>query len=289
MAELLDRYTDVIEKALREALPSVDTRYRPLIEAMRYSLLAGGKRIRPALVLAFCEMCGGDVQKAIPFACGIEMIHTYSLIHDDLPCMDNDDFRRGRLSCHKQFGEDVALLAGDALQSEAFRQMASAELPPDRVQAAVRLLADYCGAFGMAGGQMMDLDAVREPLAEDELIQMYSLKTSCLLKAACCLGCVAAGRFDLSDPAAAYGEALGLAFQIQDDILDVIGDEDKIGKPVGSDAQNGKPTLVAQIGLERAKEQVARYTEEAKRALAAFEMKAGELLDFTDTLMKRDR
>ena len=289
MAELLEQYTSMIETALERAIPNGDSRFKRVLDAMRYSLLAGGKRIRPKLVLTFCELCGGDAEKAIPFACAIEMIHTYSLIHDDLPCMDDDDWRRGRPSCHKAYGEDVALLAGDALQSEAFRVLASADLPSDRVQAAVSTLATLCGSIGMVGGQMIDIDAVRQPLSESELLQMYSLKTSCLLKASCCLGCIAAGRLDLCESASAYGEALGLAFQIRDDVLDVIGEAEKLGKPIGSDEKNGKPTLVALIGVDRANELVQRYSEEAKKALVPFESKAVDLLNFTDTLMKRDR
>ncbi len=288
MTELLKRYSVRVEEELEKSVGSVGASYDRLIEAMRYSLMAGGKRLRPLLVLEFCRVCGGDTDKALPFACAVEMIHTYSLIHDDLPCMDDDDYRRGRLSCHKVYGEDVALIAADALQSLAFETAAKADLPPDRIADAVRSLASHSGVHGMVGGQMIDiLMNGRSPSYED-ILKMYSLKTSALLKTACEMGCLAAGKPECLAAADEYADNLGLAFQIRDDILDVIGDQNRTGKAVGSDDKNQKSTVVAFCGLEKASEMVLEYSEKAKQALSCFGEEAADLIRMTDYLVKRD-
>ena len=289
MADLLTRYHDWIERYLDGVLYDVDQPYAGLLDAMKYSLMAGGKRIRPVLVLEFCRLCGGDPDKAMPFAAAIEMVHTMSLIHDDLPCMDNDDFRRGRPSCHKAHGEDVALIAGDALLTEAFYRISQADLPPERIALAVERLAVESGALGMVGGQMIDISKDKSELSDEDMLQMYALKTSCLLSAACQLGCIAAGRFDACKNAADFAYNLGLAFQIRDDILDEIGDSARLGKPTGSDQKNGKETFLARVGMAKAEELVCSYSDAAKKALALFGEDAADLLELTDKLMQRDR
>ena len=223
--------------------------YARLQEAMRYSLLAGGKRIRPVLVLEACRMCGGEVEKALPFACAVEMIHTYSLIHDDLPAMDNDDLRRGRPTNHKEFGEAAAILAGDALLTEAFFALSQAELPPDRIVQAVACLSAQAGHLGMVGGQALDMEEKKRTVPELE--QLQSLKTGALLQAAAELGCIAAGGTPQQRQGLrVYAEKLGRAFQIRDDMLDVMGEQAQLGKPIGSDAELGKSTFAALLGLE---------------------------------------
>ena len=223
--------------------------YARLQEAMRYSLLAGGKRIRPVLVLEACRICGGEVEKALPFACAVEMIHTYSLIHDDLPAMDNDDLRRGRPTNHKEFGEAAAILAGDALLTEAFFALSQAELPPDRIVQAVACLSAQAGHLGMVGGQALDMEEKKRTVPELE--QLQSLKTGALLQAAAELGCIAAGGTPQQRQGLrVYAEKLGRAFQIRDDMLDVMGEQAQLGKPIGSDAELGKSTFAALLGLE---------------------------------------
>lgn len=244
--------------------------YARLQEAMRYSLLAGGKRIRPVLVLEACRICGGEVEKALPFACAVEMIHTYSLIHDDLPAMDNDDLRRGRPTNHKEFGEAAAILAGDALLTEAFFALSQAELPPDRIVQAVACLSAQAGHLGMVGGQALDMEEKKRTVPELE--QLQSLKTGALLQAAAELGCIAAGGTPQQRQGLrVYAEKLGRAFQIRDDMLDVMGEQAQLGKPIGSDAELGKSTFAALLGLEACAGLVEELTTQAAQALAPFE------------------
>ena len=244
--------------------------YARLQEAMRYSLLAGGKRIRPVLVLEACRICGGEVEKALPFACAVEMIHTYSLIHDDLPAMDNDDLRRGRPTNHKEFGEAAAILAGDALLTEAFFALSQAELPPDRIVQAVACLSAQAGHLGMVGGQALDMEEKKRTVPELE--QLQSLKTGALLQAAAELGCIAAGGTPQKRQGLrVYAEKLGRAFQIRDDMLDVMGEQAQLGKPIGSDAELGKSTFAALLGLEACAGLVEELTAQAAQALAPFE------------------
>lgn len=262
-----------------------------VLEAMGYSVSAGGKRLRACLVLEFSKLCGGEPEKALPFACGVEMVHTYSLIHDDLPCMDDDDLRRGKPSCHKQFDEATALLAGDGLLTAAFGVLASAELPPNRIAAAVAELSAKAGAAGMVGGQEMDMaNEQAGPLGVplERLKAAYGGKTCALIEAAAKLGVIAAGGSEAQLLAAErYGRALGMAFQITDDILDVVGDEESFGKPIGSDAQKGKPTYASLLGVDGAKAEAAAYTEEALAALADFDG-SERLAQLTKRLLVRD-
>ncbi|MBR5088321.1 MAG: polyprenyl synthetase family protein [Ruminiclostridium sp.] len=246
-----------------------------VIRAAKYSLSAGGKRIRPVLTLAFCEMCGGDPEKAADAACAIEYMHTYSLIHDDLPCMDDDDLRRGKPSCHKAFGEATALLAGDMLAILPFRTIcASEDIPPEAAVKCVSALSYLCGADGMIGGQQIDTERAGEELPDGLLIPMYSMKTSALLKAACLCGvyCARSPREEeYAEAASEYAENLGLAFQIVDDILDVTGNTVELGKKVGNDADNDKHTYVRTYGLEAAQKAAEEYTRKAVEALDVFD------------------
>lgn len=242
-----------------------------LFDAMEYSLLAGGKRLRPVLAYEFCRMCGGQWQDAAPFAAAIEMIHTYSLIHDDLPCMDNDDFRRGRLTNHKVFGEGMAVLAGDALLTDAFMVASSGKLPqPWTMADAISLMAEGAGSLGMVGGQVLDIMSQERELSEQEVLDIQSRKTGRLINIACCLGAMAGGASQNQFEAAAqFASGLGLAFQIRDDMLDVIGTREEMGKGVGTDAE--KNTFVRLYGLEKCETLVQQYTDYAISALQVFE------------------
>ena len=264
-------YREYIEAYLRETIAVAPMEpQQELFDAMRYSLLAGGKRLRPIFVFDFCRMCGGDWQKAAPFAAAIEMIHTYSLIHDDLPAMDNDDYRRGRPTNHKVYGEAMAILAGDALLTDAFMTAASAELKdPAGISRAIRVLAECAGSLGMVGGQVLDIKSEERVCTEDEVIAIQSRKTGALIRAACLLGVIAAGGSESQISAAeVFANRLGLAFQIRDDMLDVIGTQEEMGKGVGTDET--KNTFVRLYGLARCEELVNRYTTEAIAALNVF-------------------
>ena len=284
--ERMEDYRRSIENYLASCF-TAPCAYPTLTEAMRYSLLAGGKRIRPVLTLEFCRLCGGDVQKALPLACGVEMLHTYSLIHDDLPCMDNDDLRRGKPTNHKVFGECTATLAGDALQAEAFAAVFSADLPDGAKAKAAACLARAAGIEGICGGQQLDMEWEGRTLSEQELLEIHKRKTAALLRGACLMGVAAAsGTAEQEQAASEYAEAIGLAFQIRDDMLDVIGDEKTFGKPIGSDAQEGKCTFATLYGMAKCEELVALYTEKAKDALSVFD-EADFLKALADRLAKR--
>ena len=256
---------------------------------MAYSLLAGGKRIRPLLTLAFARLCGLEAEKAMPFACAVEMIHTYSLIHDDLPCMDDDELRRGKPTNHVVYGEATALLAGDALLTLAFSCLAGADLPAARIRRAVAELAREAGAAGMVGGQSIDLASEGKQVDIDTLIQMDLGKTAALIKAACVLGCIAAGASEeQEEQAREFAVYVGLAFQIQDDVLDVLGDAKALGKNTGMDEKRKKSTYVSLLSLEKARQQVQELTEKAVECLAPFGDKARDLQDFARRMAKRD-
>ena len=285
-------YLSMIEKALYGYLPSSDTSEGKLIDAMRYSLEAGGKRVRPMLVMEFNAVCGGKPDAALPFACAVEMIHTYSLIHDDLPCMDDDDLRRGKPSNHKVFGEDTALLAGDALQTLAFEILSSektAALAGDMAcRKAVNTLAKYSGCVGMAGGQMIDLVSENTHAPLEVVEELIGKKTACLLQAACELGCIAANADDEKIKAASeYGKSIGYAFQIQDDILDMTSTNEVLGKPVGSDEENNKSTIVSLLGIEQSRKLVDEYTAKAIAALGRLGGNTKGLSFFALDLAKR--
>jgi len=248
--------------------------YADLNDAMLYSLMAGGKRVRPVLLLETCRMCGGDISAALPFACAVEMVHTYSLIHDDLPCMDDDDLRRGKPTNHKVYGEATAVLAGDGLLTAAFEAMSEevGNLPFDRVVQAISCLAKAAGGRGMVGGQVLDIAGEGRSLSEEELKEVYSLKTGALISAAAEMGCILAGGDEFARSAVVtYAKKIGLAFQVQDDVLDVSGDEAVIGKPVGSDIRSEKSTFVTLYGIDACRDLVKRLSDESVEALSTFE------------------
>jgi geranylgeranyl diphosphate synthase type II len=272
LKQKMQKYEDDVNAKLIEYLPQARDGQRSVVRAMKYSLSNGGKRLRPMLVLEFCRMCCGDAQRAMPYACAIEYIHTYSLIHDDLPCMDDDDMRRGNPSCHKMFGEATALLAGDALLTHAFEIITEAELPDEKNVMAVSLLAQNAGVGGMIGGQALDLKYESADPSISDLLTVHKLKTGALISAACILGCIAGGASDEQIASASkFAYYLGIAFQIKDDLLDVLGDEEKLGKPIGSDEENDKTTYVTMVGTKKAQEDVERLTQNALEQLDAFE------------------
>lgn len=241
-----------------------------LFDSMRYSLLAGGKRLRPVFVYDFCRMSGGDWEKADRFAAAVEMIHTYSLIHDDLPSMDNDDYRRGRLTNHKVYGEATAILAGDAMLTSAFQELAHAHYAADVKIRAVEYLSRCAGETGMVGGQVLDIMSEERECTEQEILDIQNRKTGALIKAACVLGVLAGGGTGKQEAAAMkFADHLGLAFQIRDDMLDIIGNAEELGKATGMD--EGKNTFVRLYGLERCEELVQEHTRAAIEALKAFD------------------
>ena len=257
----------LVEETLQLYLPEQpdDT----VTTAMRYSLLNGGKRLRAALALEFCKLLGGREETALPFACALEMVHAYSLIHDDLPCMDDDDMRRGKPSCHAAFGEAVALLAGDGLLTKAFEVIAQhSVLPAAQTVLTIQMLADAAGHCGMIGGQRLDLENERMQAPIERVEQTNRLKTGALIAAAVKLGCLAADADEQTMQLAdVYAQNIGMAFQITDDILDCTSSEEVLGKPIGSDAQNDKTTYVSVYGIDRAWEIAAEKIELAKRSL----------------------
>ena len=260
-------YIEMVEKALDRYVSTQRCNNDHVLEAMRYSVLGGGKRIRALLVLNFNRILGGAANDAMEFAAAIEMMHAYSLIHDDLPCMDDDDLRRGKPSCHVAFGEAVALLAGDALQTLAFETLArNTSLEPAQVLQAVRELAAAAGSRGMVGGQTVDIEGTAQTV--EQLTGMCMMKTGALIKCAVRLGCLSVGADEASMAQAdIYADAIGLAFQIRDDILDVIGSPEELGKPVGSDAEQQKATFVTVLGTERAQSLAEKLTRTALDAL----------------------
>ncbi|MBR4703031.1 MAG: polyprenyl synthetase family protein [Oscillospiraceae bacterium] len=279
----LERDRELIERRLQELMPRRDR----LTEAMGYSLLAGGKRLRPVLTLEFCRACGGEDAPALDMGCGVEMLHTYSLIHDDLPAMDNDELRRGKPTNHVVYGEWMALLAGDALQAEAFSSVLCAPASAEARAEAARILAEAAGARGICGGQFLDLDGEGRRLSPEEITLLNRQKTGALLSAACRMGCVAASRPDLASAAGDYGQALGLAFQLRDDLLDEESTTEELGKPVGSDEKNAKATMLALYGAEQCRAMVREETERACRILEESFGSPGFLLWLTRELAER--
>lgn len=275
----LANYAAAVERHLETCLEGRDIAPR-LAEAMRYSLLAGGKRLRPVLCMVWAEIAGTPAQTVVPFAAGIECIHTYSLIHDDLPAMDNDDLRRGKPTSHKVFGEATAILAGDALLTEAFSLMLGVtEVPAERVLQATAVLAYGAGPSGMVGGQQVDMELTgRAGVELRDLQRMHSLKTGALITASCLAGCIlgGGGEQDMQN-AMEYGKHLGMAFQIADDILDVVGDQQELGKPVGSDQDQGKNTYPSLVGLEQSRIMAVQCAVQANRALQGYR---GPQVDF---------
>ena len=282
----LKQYQQFIENYLDEKCFCYDSEpQKVLFDAMRYSLLAGGKRLRPVFVFDFCCMCGGEWQQAAPFAAAIEMVHTYSLIHDDLPCMDNDDYRRGRLTNHKVYGEANAVLAGDALLTAAFAYLAKSPFNAETRVRAVEVLSECAGELGMVGGQVLDMMSEQRQCTAQEVIDIQSRKTGALIRAACLLGVLAGQGSDVQFAAAAeFASNLGLAFQIRDDMLDVIGNAEELGKAVGVDTV--KNTFVQLYGLEKCDQLVHAHTDLAKNALKVFD-EAAFMLDLSDELVGR--
>lgn len=282
----------MIEKALECYLGHNKVLYDVLWDSMEYSVSAGGKRVRPMLTLDFCRLCGEDPVVALPFACAVEFIHTYSLIHDDLPCMDDDDMRRGRPSNHIAFSESTALLAGDALQSLAFEIMLCEDtlsrVEPARAARAAGVLAHLSGADGMVGGQVIDLMFENKACDKATITQINDLKTGGLIKASCMMGAIIAGADeDKLRACEKYAECIGLTFQIVDDILDVTSTADELGKPINSDIENNKSTLVSLYGIEKCRQMADEYTALALKALDIFDSDTSRLRDFAVKL--RDR
>ncbi|MBQ9859292.1 MAG: polyprenyl synthetase family protein [Clostridia bacterium] len=289
----LQAHCDRFDTALPAYMPATDGLQTTVAQAMAYACEGGGKRIRPVLVMEFCRLCGGEVEQALPFAAAIEMIHSYSLVHDDLPCMDNSLLRRGRPSTHAKYGETMALLAGDGLLNLAFETMlrpASRDgLDPSCALGAASALADAAGIEGMVGGQVIDLESEGKTIDLSTLEALQRGKTAALLTAACVMGARLAGASpSMEEAARVYGEQVGLSFQIVDDILDVTATADKLGKPVGSDAENEKVTYVSLLGLEEARALAAQRTAAAVEALAVFGAEADNLRHLAQSLLERD-
>lgn len=286
----ISTYAQNFEKDLSSLFEHGSNEYDIIYDACRYSLLLGGKRLRPYLLHRFYKLCGGEDNYSFNFEAAIECIHTYSLIHDDLPCMDNDDMRRGKPSCHKQFGEANALLAGDALLTKAWSLASATEkVDSKNVLKAITVLSNCAGMDGMIGGQAVDLMYEERSASEEILKLICKLKTGALIKAACSIGCILAGADNEKITAAEnYAEYLGLAFQIVDDILDETSTVEKLGKPIHSDKENQKSTFVTLFGIEKCNAIVSELTEKAKAELNAFGKEAEDLKALADYLCTRD-
>lgn len=283
-----NEYKKYVDAKLSEYFKPSGLSYDGLLESMHYSLTAGGKRIRPMLVLEFCRISGGNIEKTLPVACAIEMLHTYSLIHDDLPCMDNDALRRGKPTNHVVYGECTATLAGDALQAEAFGTIARSQLPAEARVTCVEILADAVGSDGMCAGQYLDMVGEHKLLSEDELNDINSRKTGSLLTAACRMGVAAAGGDEaMLEAAAQYGACVGAAFQIRDDILDVISTSEELGKPIGSDAQEHKNTYMTLLGEYKCMQMIEKLTDQAKNAIAGTFKDTKFLCELADSMVTR--
>ena len=286
----LTAHLERFEQQFSAYLPQTGTRLDTVIEAMHYACEGGGKRLRPVLVMEFCRLCGGDPERALPFAAAIEMIHSYSLVHDDLPCMDNSPLRRGKPSVHTAYGEDMALLTGDALLNAAFETMLKPHegVSPQATVTAAGLLADYAGIGGMIGGQVIDLQSEDKTIDLETLRDLQEKKTVALIKAACRMGCaVADGNEQQMRAAEEYGAHVGAAFQVIDDILDVTSTAEQLGKPVGSDADNHKNTYVSLLGLPAARALAAEHTAKAAEALAVFGDCGEDLRSLATALLER--
>lgn len=287
--ETMAAHCRLIEEALPQYLPQKNMLQGVVCDAMHYACEGGGKRIRPVLTLEFCRLLGGNVTDALPFAAGVEMIHSYSLIHDDLPCMDNSPLRRGKPSVFMQYGEDMALLAGDALLNRAFEVMLCANTPADITVRAAKVMADAAGIMGMVGGQVIDLESEGKGIDLATLEALQDGKTAALLRAACAMGAIVGGGNDTHiAAAAAFGEHIGLAFQMIDDILDVTATAEALGKPVGSDSDNEKITYVSLLGVEETRRRAAEHTAAAVKALQAFDGDTAHLAALAKALLTRD-
>lgn len=286
--DFITAYAKITEDALKRYMPTSDAPQKRLYEAMNYSIFAGGKRLRPMIMMMTAKMFGKPVELVLPFACAMEMIHTYSLVHDDLPAMDNDDLRRGKPTNHKVFGEAEAILAGDALLTKAFETVSKYSyegVDADRVLRAINVLAVSAGSEGMLGGQ--DIDIYGDLTDIEKLKFMHSLKTGAIIRASGVIGAILSGATHKQIKAVDdYCYNLGIAFQIQDDLLDVLGNEKSLGKPIGSDADNNKSTYVTLCGTEKSQKMQEEYIEKAKESLKIFE-NSEELLALADILVNR--
>ena len=277
MNKKIEEFSQLIEENLYKYFNTYFDEYKILFDSMEYSVKNGGKRVRPLLTMLFCDACGGDPLKAVQLAVAVEYIHTYSLIHDDLPCMDDDDYRRGKPSNHKVYGEAMALLAGDGLLTAAFERIATWSraglIDSDVAINAISELSAYAGSRGMIGGQVIDIqNEDNKDIKLETLMMLDNLKTGALIEAACSLGCIAARANDDNIQAAKeFASNIGLAFQIKDDILDVTSSFEKLGKAIGSDIENGKTTYVTLLGVEECQKLVDKLTDDALKALDAFE------------------
>lgn len=289
-------YLDKVNEEIEKIYSVPDLPQKSVFEAMEYGVAGGGKRIRPVLAMAVCDMLGGNLNDAARVGCAIESIHSYSLIHDDLPCMDDDDLRRGKPSCHKAYGEDIALLAGDGLLNSAFEILSDADayesMGAKEILSVIKEISTASGALGMIGGQVIDLESEeRDDVSLEELCGLHRRKTGALIRVSAVCGCLCAGISDQKNKdfqkIIEFSEKIGLAFQIKDDILDVIGQEELLGKPIGSDAEQNKNTFVTLMGLEGATEELNRLTKEAKQAVSGFD-KNEFLLEFADYLLNRN-
>ena len=288
----LKNKTSDIENYIKNIIVEANNPQGVIYEAMNYSLLSGGKRLRPVLLLASYEMFNDDLTDAIPFACSMEMIHTYSLVHDDLPAMDNDDYRRGKLSNHKKYGEAMGILAGDSLLNKAFETGIAACLSLyDKVRGleALGIIAKASGAEGMIGGQVIDMSGTEKIKSLENLKHMYSLKTGAIIKSSILAGAVLGGADETElRLLEIFADKIGLAFQIEDDILDVTSTLEKLGKKTGSDIANNKITYLSFVSIEEAQEQVEKLTKEAIEMLNIFGDKAKYLIELAESLTKRD-
>ena len=293
MNKKIEEFSQLIEENLYKYFNTYFDEYKILFDSMEYSVKNGGKRVRPLLTMLFCDACGGDPLKAVQLAVAVEYIHTYSLIHDDLPCMDDDDYRRGKPSNHKVYGEAMALLAGDGLLTAAFERIATWSraglIDSDVAINALSELSAYAGSRGMIGGQVIDIqNEDNKDIKLETLMMLDNLKTGALIEAACSLGCIVArSDEDKIQAAKEFASNLGLAFQIKDDILDVTSSFEKLGKAIGSDIENGKTTYVTLLGVEECQKLVDKLTDEALKALDAFENNEA-LKEYAIYLAKRD-
>lgn len=290
--DVLNEKIDYIETLLNEYMPKEEGYQETIIKAMNYSLKAGGKRLRPILTLESCKIVGGKEEDAIPFAMAIEMIHTYSLIHDDLPALDNDDLRRGKPTNHKVFGDGMATLAGDALLNYAFEVMLSSSLDKkdsNKYLKAINEVAKHAGIYGMIGGQVVDVESENKIIDKNKLDFIHLNKTAAMI-----VGCMRAGAIigganeDELDKITKYGKNIGLSFQIVDDILDIIGDEETLGKPIGSDIENHKSTYPSLLGLEKSREIARDLIEEAKSSINSLSSEVNFLNQLGDYIISRD-
>ena len=289
---VLEEKIDYIETLLNEYMPKEEGYQRTIMKAMNYSLKAGGKRLRPILTLESCKIVGGKEEDAIPFAMAIEMIHTYSLIHDDLPALDNDDLRRGKPTNHKVFGDGMATLAGDALLNYAFEIMLSSSIDkkdPNKYLKAINEIAKHAGIYGMIGGQVVDVESENKIIDKDKLDFIHLNKTAAMIIGCMRAGAIIGGASDEElEKVTKYGENIGLSFQIVDDILDITGEEDKLGKPIGSDIANHKSTYPSLLGLEKSREIARQLIEEAKSSIDGLSSEIDFLNQLGDYIISRD-